>query len=119
DAVKRAFRSFGNQFGNSLYNKSRNQNQPQQEQPHSQQQQYSQSNQQPKQQTQTHQQQQTHNPYDYSSLYNIGLSIFEQGQNLIISGEDLYNKRDILKACGFRFDASSKLWWKPIEQQSA
>lgn len=117
DAIKRAMRSFGNQFGNSLYDKSRNQNQSQQ--PHSQQQQYSQSNQQPKQQTQTHQQPQTHNPYDYSSLYNLGLTILEQGQNLIVMGDDMYNKRDSIKACGFKFDTPSKTWWKPIDQQQA
>ena len=120
DAIKRAMRSFGNQFGNSLYDKSRqHQNQPQQKQPHSQQQQYSQSSQQPKPQTQTHQQPQTHNPYDYSSLYNLGLTILEQGQNLIVMGDDMYNKRDSIKACGFKFDTPSKTWWKPIDQQQA
>ncbi|OHE17324.1 MAG: DNA repair protein Rad52 [Sulfurimonas sp. RIFOXYD2_FULL_37_8] len=100
DAIKRAMRSFGNQFGNSLYDKSRNQNQP-------------------KQQTQTHQQPQTYNPYDYSSLYNLGLTILEQGQNLIVMGDDMYNKRDSIKACGFKFDTPSKTWWKPIDQQQA
>jgi DNA repair and recombination protein RAD52 len=105
DAIKRAMRSFGNQFGNSLYDKSRNsQNQPQQ---------------QPKPKTQIHQQPQTHNPYDYSSLYNLGLTILEQGQNLIVMGDDMYNKRDSIKACGFKFDTPSKTWWKPIDQQQA
>ena len=118
DAIKRSFRSFGNQFGNSLYDKSRNtQNQPQIQQP----QQYSQPSQQQIQQTPSQQQhpQQSHNPYDYSSLYNLGLTILEQGQNLIVMGDDMYNKRDSIKACGFKFDASSKLWWKPKEQQQA
>ncbi|MDD5399573.1 MAG: Rad52/Rad22 family DNA repair protein [Sulfurimonas sp.] len=126
DAIKRAMRTFGNQFGNSLYDKNRNQqNQPQQMQ----QQQYSQTKQlqQPQQYNQQHTQQpqaqqqtqQSHNPYDYTSLYNLGLTIIEQGQNLILAGEDMYNKRDSIKACGFRFDAPSKTWWKPIEQQQA
>ncbi|QOY54024.1 DNA repair protein Rad52 [Candidatus Sulfurimonas marisnigri] len=115
DAIKRSFRSFGNQFGNSLYDKSRNQNQPQIQQP----QQYSQPSQQQIQQTPSQQQhpQQSHNPYDYSSLYNLGLTILEQGQNLIVMGDDMYNKRDSIKACGFRFDTPSKTWWKPIDQQ--
>jgi len=113
DAIKRCFRSFGNQFGNSLYDKSRtNQQQPQaMQQP----QQYAQPNQQPLQQQPI----QSHNPYDYSSLYNLGLTIMEQGQNLIVIGDDIYNKKDSIKACGFKFDASSKLWWKPKEQQAA
>ena len=116
DAIKRSFRSFGNQFGNSLYDKSRNQSQPQIQQP----QQYSQPSQQQIQQAPSQQHpQHSHNPYDYSSLYNLGLTIQEQGQNLIVMGDDMYNKRDSIKACGFRFDAPSKTWWKPIDQQQA
>lgn len=118
DAIKRAMRSFGNQFGNSLYDKSRqHQNQPQSYQPPAQIQQS-----QPQYQQQTQQsQQQVHNnaPMDYSSLYNLGLTIMEQGSNLVVVGDDIYNKRDSIKVCGFRFDASSKLWWKPIDQQQA
>ncbi|MCX6076286.1 MAG: Rad52/Rad22 family DNA repair protein [Campylobacterales bacterium] len=116
DSIKRSFRSFGNQFGNSLYNKSRN-NQPQQIQQQQPSRHYAQVNQQQIQQPTT--QQQSYNPQDYASLYNLGLTIMEQGQNLIVTGDDLYNKRDSLKACGFRFNAPSKMWWKPIEQQSA
>lgn len=71
DGIKRALKSFGNNFGLSLYDKSRNHhNQPQQEQAHSQQpKQYSQPNQQQTQQAPVQRQsQQSHNPYDYSSL---------------------------------------------------
>ena len=82
--------------------------------------QYSQSNQQPQQQTQTHQQPpQQHLPQDYSSLYNLGLTIIEQGDNLIVIGDDIFSKRDSIKACGFRWDGASKLWYKTIEQQAA
>ena len=104
DAIKRAFRSFGNQFGNSLYDKSRQ---------HSQQ--YSQ-NQPPQ---QISQQSQNSIPQDYSSLYNIGLTIMEQGQNLVVIGDDIFAKKDSIKACGFRWDGASKLWYKPIQQQAA
>jgi len=122
DGIKRCFRSFGNQFGNSLYNKSN------QQQANS----HSQNYQQPTQQLQQPQQQytqttnnpqtsqsQNHIPMDYSSLYNLGLTIMEQGQNLVVVGDGIYEKRDSIKACGFKFDASSKLWWKPIQQQVA
>ena len=121
DAIKRTLRSFGNQFGNSLYDKSRqhqnnqmqNQQQPAQiQQPQQQQYQTPVPEQLPS-------QQQSHNPNDYSSLYNLGLTITEQGQNLVVTGDDLYNKRDSVKSFGFRFDPSSKQWWKPIEQQQA
>lgn len=104
DSLKRSLRSLGGQFGNDLYSKSSNPN-----------------NQQQSQQTSVNRQQpqQTHNPYDYSSLYNIGLTIMEQGQNLIVAGNDIFSKKDSIKACGFRWDGNSKLWYKPIEQQAA
>ena len=109
DAIKRTLRSFGNQFGNSLYDKSRqHQNQSQQIQP--QQQQY---------QQQPTQQVQNNAPQDYSSLYNIGLSIIEQGQNLVVLGDDIFTKKDSIKACGFRWDSATKMWYKPINQQQA
>lgn len=126
DGIKRAMRSFGNQFGNSLYDKSRqhqqssNSSQNYQQQPaqlqQPQQQQYNQTPNNPA--PQTHQ---SHNntPQDYSSLYNIGLTIMEQGQNLVVIGDDIFAKKDSIKACGFRWDGSSKLWYKPIEQQQA
>jgi len=113
DAIKRTLRSFGNQFGNSLYDKSRqHQNQQQPQQIQQAQQQY----QQP-----SNQQIQNNTPQDYSSLYNLGLQVVDNGNGkLIVVGDDIYNKRDSIKACGgFRFDSSSKLWWKPIEQQQA
>jgi len=120
DAIKRAMRSFGNQFGNSLYDKSRqHQNQtpniqPQQQAQQMQQSQPQQLQQQPQQPQQT---MQSHTPMDYSSLYNIGLTIVEKGQNLIVVGDDIFAKKDSIKACGFRWDGASKLWYKPLEQQ--
>ena len=118
DGIKRTLRSFGNQFGNSLYDKSRqhqNAQQPQQIAPPPQQQpqQYQQ-----QQQSQT-QQISNNTPQDYASLYNIGLAVMEQGQNLVVVGDDIFSKKDSIKACGFRWDGVSKLWYKPIEQQAA
>jgi len=123
DSLKRSLRSLGRQFGNDLYSKSPNINQSYQQttQQLQQPQQYTQANQQQTQPQQTtgQQVQQSHNPNDYSSLYNIGLTIMEQGQNLVVIGDGIYEKRDSIKACGFKFDASSKLWWKPIQQRIA
>lgn len=86
DALKRAMRSFGNQFGNSLYDKSRKQTQ----QP------------QPRQLHQTPTQQQNTPPQDYTSLSNLGLTIMQQGNNLIVMGEDIFAKKDTIKACGIK-----------------
>lgn len=117
DAIKRTLRSFGNQFGNSLYDKSRqHQNQ---HSTHIQQQPSQQLQQQSYQQNTTTQQTINHTPQDYSSLYNIGLTIMEQGQNLVVIGDDIFAKKDSIKACGFRWDTASKLWYKPLEQQVA
>jgi DNA repair and recombination protein RAD52 len=117
DGIKRTMRSFGNQFGNSLYNKNHQQQPSQLQQP----QQYNQPNQQQTQQTPVQQQQQSNNPNGYSSLYNIGLTIIEQAQNLVIMGDrdTVFNSKDSIKACGFRWDSASKLWYKPMQQQQA
>jgi len=116
DAIKRTLRSFGNQFGNSLYDKSRqHQNQQIQQYSQSQTQQIS-----PQQQYQQPiQQVQNNTPQDYASLYNLGLSIMEQGQNLVVVGDDIFAKKDSIKACGFRWDGQTKMWYKPIDQQAA
>lgn len=128
DALKRAMRTFGNQFGNSLYDKGKNHHaqpnhqqlppQPNMQQANNQVQTYQQHNN-PSQQAQQQQPQQQHLPQDYSSLYNLGLTIMEQGNNLVVIGDDIFAKRDSIKACGFRWDGASKLWYKPLEQQAA
>lgn len=111
DSLKRTLRSLGAQFGNNLYQKT----------PQSQQQSYQQPAQlqQPQYQQPSSQQTVNNAPQDYSSLYNLGLTVIEQGQNLIVMGEDQYNKRDSIKSFGFKFDSNSKTWWKPIQQQAA
>jgi len=124
DAIKRTLRSFGNQFGNSLYDKSRkHQNQSQQMVQPQQYTQQPQTQQIPPQQQQYQQQptqqMQNNTPQDYASLYNLGLTIMEQGQNLVVLGDDIFTKKDSIKACGFRWDGATKMWYKPINQQEA
>ncbi|MFA5461373.1 MAG: RAD52 family DNA repair protein, partial [Sulfurimonas sp.] len=80
DALKRAMRTFGNQFGNSLYDKGKNHysqpNNPQlPSQPNTQQ---ANNHTQPYQQHNNPNQKPQHLPQDYSSLYNLGLTIMEQ-----------------------------------------
>ena len=118
DSLKRSLRSLGRQFGNDLYSKAptANQNYQQPVQQLQQSQQYSQPN---HQQVSTQQVQAFHNPNDYSSLYNIGLTIMEQGQNLVVIGDDIFSKKDSIKACGFRWDGTTKMWYKQIEAQAA
>ncbi len=101
DAIKRSLRSFGNQFGNSLYDKSRNYPNKQED-----------ANTQAK-------QVQNAVPQNYSSLYNLGLQVVEQGDNLIVMGDNIFSKKTTIKAEGFKWDGSSKLWYKRIQKQVA
>lgn len=108
DAIKRSMRSLGNQFGNTLYDKSRNH----QAQPHPS----------PQLQTQQQAQRQQQTPqaqYEFTSLFNLGLQVVEQGDNFVVVGEDIFNKKDSIKACGFRWDASHKVWYLSKVQQAA
>jgi DNA repair and recombination protein RAD52 len=127
DALKRALRSFGNQFGNSLYDKSRthqnaphiqdaqNTNYPPQKQMQNQNNQQYQNHVPPQNQTRS----QSFNQYEYQGLYNLGLNIVEKNGFLIVTGDDIYSKKDSIKACGFRFDAKTKSWYKQLDQGAA
>ena len=43
----------------------------------------------------------------------------EQGQNLVVIGDNIFTKKDSIKACGFRWDSATKMWYKPIEHVAA
>lgn len=128
DAIKRALRSFGNQFGNSLYNKSRNNanssnnhtssnTQNQSYNQNSYQQQPQNANQQ---NYQTNQPQQFQQPYqheqDFSQLTNIGLTVMQQGENLVVVGDGIFEKKDTIRQNGFRWDGANKVWYMPLRE---
>ena len=128
DAIKRCFRSFGNQFGNSLYDKTKNhqnqdssyqQNQNYNQRPPQNNQQQQQPYQNPNQIRNIQQNNSSFNQYEYQSLFNLGLNIIEQNGFLVVTGENQYSYKDAIKACGFRFDSKSKTWYKAIEQGAA
>jgi len=112
DALKRSMRSLGNQFGNSLYDKSRNHQSQAQATPQI-------SNTQPSPSQPQRQQPAPQSQYEFTSLYNLGLQVLEQGNNFVVVGEDIFNKKDSIKACGFRWDASHKVWYLPKQIQEA
>jgi len=117
DSLKRSLRSLGGQFGNDLYSKTPNASQSYQQptQQLQQPQQYTQPNQQ-----QSSQQMQNNTPRDYSSLYQLNLQVLDNGNgNLVVSGDDIFSKKDSIKACGFRWDGTSKMWYKPLDNQQA
>ncbi len=112
DSIKRAMRSFGNQFGNSLYDKSRKHQAQTQQTPQIQNSQPTS----PQAQTQNQSPQAQH---EFTSLFNLGLQVLEQGNNFVVVGEDIFNKKDSIKACGFFWDSSRKLWYMPKHSQEA
>ncbi|MGJ0344944.1 Rad52/Rad22 family DNA repair protein [Aliarcobacter cryaerophilus] len=125
DAIKRAMRSFGNQFGNSLYDKTKNHQANNESIPSSssrpQQTNYRQSSPTATNVTTNHNRniKQSYDPYEYESLFRIGLDVISQNGFLIVTGDDIFTKKDSIKACGFRWDGKTKSWYKPIEQEVA
>jgi DNA repair and recombination protein RAD52 len=118
DALKRALRSFGNQFGLSLYDKSRN---------HTNNSSYNQSPQQNYQQSQNNQQQynppqnkQTQTPYqhqqDFSQLTSLGLQVMQQGENLVVVGKNQFESKSVIRNCGFFWSPEKKQWFMPLRQ---
>lgn len=122
DALKRAMRSFGNQFGNSLYDKTKNHQANNESTPSKPQQtNYRQSSPTATNVTTNHNRniKQSYDPYEYESLFRIGLDVISQNGFLIVTGDDIFTKKDSIKACGFRWDGKTKSWYKPIEQEVA
>ena len=112
DSLKRCFKSFGNQYGLSLYDKSKqhkNQQQPSAQIP----------NNQPAPSQPQVQQQSPQAQYEFTSLYNLGLQVLEQGNNFVVVGEDIFNKKDSIKACGFFWSSSRRVWYMPKHGQEA
>lgn len=101
DALKRAFRTFGNQFGNPLYDKEQKnvdhngQSQPAQKQI-------------PASHTESH-------PDPYAPLYQLGLGVEEHNGELVVTGTT-YGKQQTIKKFGFRWDASRKVWYKQLQE---
>ena len=118
DALKRSLRTFGNQFGNSLYDKSRNyvpQN--------------AQQNNLSKATVSLHRQEQKPNFYtgqnnlsqtdEQMTLQNLGLDIVQRNGFLLVTGKDVFSKKDTIKSLGFRWDNGSKQWYKAINPNVA
>lgn len=141
DALKRAMRGFGNQFGLSLYDKSKNhfnshqqninqnyqpmnnnkhqQNYPQQTQATAQNNQVSNNTQTRNNSNQTNQHQPSYDQYEYASLFNLGLTLSQRDGFLFVEGSDIYSKKDSIRACGFLWSPDNKKWYKQIEQGAA
>ena len=121
DALKRSLRSFGNQFGNSLYDKSKSvaQNAPSNipNAPANQNAGFGQNqailNQAPS-QAMTNQAPNDQVMGNIQSLRNMGLDVVEQNGFLLVRGNNIFAKKDTIKALGFRWDSKTKQWYKQL-----
>ncbi|MCI7076968.1 Rad52/Rad22 family DNA repair protein [Campylobacter sp.] len=121
DALKRSLRSFGNQFGNSLYDKSKSvaQNTPSNmpNAPANQNVGFGQNQAIPNQAPSQAMPNQAPNDQvmgDIQSLRNMGLDIVEQNGFLLVRGNNIFAKKDTIKALGFRWDSKTKQWYKQL-----
>lgn len=126
DALKRSLRSFGNQFGNSLYDKSKivaQNNAPSNipNAPANQNAGFGQNqaipNQAPNQAMPSQIPNQAPNDQvmgDIQSLRNLGLDVVEQNGFLLVKGNNIFAKKDTIKALGFRWDSKTKQWYKQL-----
>ena len=121
DALKRSLRSFGNQFGNSLYDKSKSvvQNAPSNipNAPVNQNAGFGQNQAIPNQAPSQAMPNQAPNDQvmgDIQSLRNMGLDVVEQNGFLLVKGNNIFAKKDTIKALGFRWDSKTKQWYKQL-----
>ena len=121
DALKRSLRSFGNQFGNSLYDKSKSvaQNTPSNmpNAPANQNAGFGQNQAIPNQAPSQAMPNQVPNDQvmgDIQSLRNMGLDVVEQNGFLLVKGNNIFAKKDTIKALGFRWDSKTKQWYKQL-----
>ena len=121
DALKRSLRSFGNQFGNSLYDKSKSvaKNTPSNipNAPANQNAGFGQNQAIPNQAPSQAMPNQAPNDQvmgDIQSLRNMGLDVVEQNGFLLVRGNNIFAKKDTIKALGFRWDSKTKQWYKQL-----
>ncbi len=61
-------------------------------------------------------QKQYQNQNDFSTLVNAGLQVIDNGDLLVVSGDGIFEKKNIIKNAGFRWDAQNKQWYLPKRQ---
>lgn len=56
------------------------------------------------------------NQQDFNQLVNLGLTVVQQGENLIVVGDNVFANKDVIKNHGFRWDGQSKSWYMSLRQ---
>ena len=118
DSLKRCLRTMGSAYGNNLYSKTPNLQQSDHNQNYSQtpnnsnQQNYTPNHQQ---QNQSYQQP-YQNQQDFSQLTNLGLTVMQQGDNLVVVGDNQFENKDVIRSFGFFWNAKNKQWYMQKRQ---
>jgi len=61
-------------------------------------------------QNQSHQEQYQHQN-DFSTIINAGLQIIDNGDTLTVSGDGIFEKKEIIKNAGFRWSGQNRMWY--------
>ena len=56
-------------------------------------------------------QKQYQNQKDFSTIINSGLQVIDNGEILVVSGEGIFEKKNIIKNAGFRWNGQNKIWY--------
>lgn len=63
-------------------------------------------------QRQTNQRQQYQHQKDFSTLINAGLQVIDNGSDILtVAGDGIFEKKNIIKNSGFRWDGQNKIWY--------
>jgi hypothetical protein len=69
-------------------------------------------------QRQINQRQQYQHQNDFITLTNAGLKVIDLGNILTVSGDGIFEKKNIIKNSGFKWDAQNKQWFLQKKQVS-
>ena len=53
---------------------------------------------------------------DFTTLTNAGLQVIDNGDILTVSGDGIFEKKNIIKSAGFKWDGQNKTWYLPKRQ---
>ena len=53
---------------------------------------------------------------DFSELVNVGLSVVEDGDILVVVGDGIFEKKNLIRNAGFRWSAQNKVWYMQMRQ---
>ena len=51
------------------------------------------------------------NQNDFSTIVNAGLQVIDNGDLLVVSGDGIFEKKNIIKNAGFRWNGQNKTWY--------